>query len=227
MTIRNLDRVLAPRRVAVIGASNRPRAVGHLVLGNMRAAGFSGTLMPVNPRVTEIDGLPVYPDIGALPEDPDLAVIATPPDSVPGLIAQLAGRGCAGAVGITAGFGEGGARAGMRLRGAMLDAARPALLRIIGPNCLGLVAPGAGVNASFSSVAARDGGIACFTQSGAVAAALMDWGHAHSVGFRYLISLGDMADVDFGDLLDYVATDPGTKAVLLYIENVTSARKFM
>jgi acetyltransferase len=109
----------------------------------------------------------------------------------------------------------------------MLDAARPALLRIIGPNCLGMVAPGAGVNASFSSVPAQDGGIACFTQSGAVAAALMDWGHAHSVGFRYLISLGDMADVDFGDLLDYVATDPGTKAVLLYIESVTSARKFM
>src|ERR1700722_4218683 len=125
MTIRNLDRVLAPRHVAVIGASNRPRAVGHLVLANMRAAGFSGTLMPVNPRETEIDGLPVYPDIGSLPEDPDLAVIATPPASGPGLIAQLAERGCAGAVVITSGLGE------ARLREAMLDAARPALLRII------------------------------------------------------------------------------------------------
>jgi acetyltransferase len=227
MTIRNLDRVLAPRRVAVIGASSRPKAVGHLVLANMRAAGFSGTLMPVNPHETEIDGLHAYPDIDSLPEDPDLAVIATPPDTVPGLIAQLARRGCAGAVVITAGFGEGVAGAGMQRRNAMLDAAKPAMLRIIGPNCLGLVAPGAGVNATFSAAPARDGGIACFTQSGAVAAALMDWGYAHSVGFRYLISLGDMADVDFGDLLDLVATDPGTKAVLLYVESVTSARKFM
>jgi acetyltransferase len=227
MTIRNLDRVLAPRRVAVIGASSRPNAVGHLVLANMRAAGFSGTLMPVNPRETEIDGLPVFRDVDALPEDPDLAVIATPPNTVPGLIGQLAKRGCAGAVVITAGFGEGDAEAGMTLRHAMLDAARPAMMRVIGPNCLGIVAPGAGVNASFSSVPARDGGIACFTQSGAVAAALMDWGYAHAVGFRYVISLGDMTDVDFGDLLDFVATDPGTKAVLLYVESVTSARKFM
>ncbi len=227
MTIRNLDRVLAPRRVAVIGASSRARAVGHLVLANMRAAGFTGTLMPVNPRESEIDGIPVWRDIPSLPEDPDLAVIATPPETVPGLIAQLAQRGCAGAVVITAGFGEGGHEAGMRLREAMLDAARPALLRIIGPNCLGMVAPGVGVNATFSSVQAHDGGIACFTQSGAVAAALMDWASAHSVGFRYLVSLGDMTDVDFGDMLDFVATDPGTKAVLLYVESVTSARKFM
>jgi len=227
MTTRNLDRVLKPRSVAVIGASSRPNAVGHLVLANMRAAGFRGTLMPVNPHETEIDGLPVFADIAALPEDPDLAVIATPPATVPGVIGQLAERNCAGAVVITAGFGEGGAAVGMALRDAMLAAATPTLMRVIGPNCLGIVAPGAGVNASFSSVPARDGGIACFTQSGAVAAALMDWGHAHAIGFRYLISLGDMADVDFGDLLDFVATDAGTKAVLLYVESVTSARKFM
>jgi len=227
MTIRNLDRVLAPRRIAVIGASARPRAVGHLVLANMRAAGFTGTLMPVNPREAEIEGMRAFPDVESLPEDPDLAIIATPPDTVPGLIAQLARRGCAGAVVITAGFGEGDSETGMKLRHAMLEAARPTTLRIIGPNCLGIVAPSAGVNASFSSAPALVGGIACFTQSGAVATALMDWGYAHSVGFRYLISLGDMADVDFGDLLDYVATDPGTKAVLLYIESVTSARKFM
>src|SRR5271154_5916150 len=121
MTTRNLDRVLKPRSVAVIGASSRPNAVGHLVLANMRAAGFPGTLMPVNPHETEIDGLPVYPDIRSLPEDPDLAVIATPPDTVPGLIAQLAERGCAGAVVITAGFGEGGTEEGERRRQAMLD----------------------------------------------------------------------------------------------------------
>jgi acetyltransferase len=227
MTIRNLHRVLAPRSVAIIGASGRTRAVGHLVVANMRAAGFSGSLMLVNPRETEIDGLPVYPDIASLPTDPDLAVIATPPDTVPTLIAELAARHCAGAVVITAGFGEGGAEAGLKRRQAMLDAARPSLLRIIGPNCLGLVVPGVGVNASFGPVPASEGGIACFTQSGAVAAALMDWGHAHGVGFRYLVSLGDTADVDFGDLLDFAATDPGTKAILLYVESIASARKFM
>ena len=227
MTIRNLDRVLAPRRVAVIGASPRPRAVGHQVLTNMRAAGFTGTLMPVNPHEAEIDGLKVWRDVASLPEDPDLAVIATPPDAVPGVIADLAARGCAGAVVITAGFGEGGAEDGMRLRHAMLEAARPAMMRIIGPNCLGMVSPAAGVNASFSSMPARDGGIACFTQSGAIASTLMDWAYSNSIGFRYLVSLGDMTDVDFGDMLDYVATDPATRAVLLYVESVTSARKFM
>jgi acetyltransferase len=227
MTIRNLDRVLAPRRIAVIGASARPRAVGHQVLTNMRAAGFTGTLMPVNPHEAEIDGLKVWRDVASLPEDPDLAVIATPPSTVPGVIADLAARGCAGAVVITAGFGEGGAEDGMRLRHAMLEAARPAMMRIIGPNCLGIVSPAAGVNASFSSMPARDGGIACFTQSGAIASTLMEWAYSNSIGFRYLVSLGDMTDVDFGDMLDFVATDPATRAVLLYVESVTSARKFM
>ncbi len=227
MTTRNLDRLLAPRSVAVIGATARPRAVGHLVLSNMRAAGFTGRLMPVNPHETEIDGLQVWPDIASLPETPDLAILATPPDTVPGLIAELAARGCAGAVVITAGFGEGGDPDGAHRKQAMLDAARPALLRIIGPNCLGLLAPAAGVNASFSHVQAKTGPIACFTQSGAVAVALLDWATAHDIGFRYLISLGATADVDFGDLLDFVASDPETKAVLLYVESISSARKFM
>lgn len=227
MTVRNLDRVFAPRSVAVIGASSRPRAVGHLALANMRAAGFQGALWPVNPHESEIDGLSAYPDIAALPGTPDLAIIATPPDTIPDLIGQLAKRGCAGAVVITAGFGEGGSEAGHRRRQAMLDAARPALLRIIGPNCLGMLAPASGVNASFSHVQATAGPIACFTQSGAIAVALLDWAAARGIGFRYLVSLGDMADVDFGDMLDFVAADPKTKAVLLYVESVTSARKFL
>jgi acetyltransferase len=227
MSIRNLDRMFAPRSVAVIGASNRPRAVGGLALANMLAAGFKGTLMPVNPRESEIGGLRAWPDVASLPVAPDMAVIATPPDTVPGLIADLAKRGCAGAVVITAGFGEGGHEEGARRRQAMLDAARPALLRIVGPNCLGMLAPASGVNASFSPVPATAGSIACFTQSGAIAAALLDWASARGIGFRYLVSIGDTADVDFGDLLDYVAADPQTKSVLLYIESITSARKFL
>ena len=224
MSIRNLDRILAPRSVVVIGASNRARAVGHLALANMRAAGFAGTLMAVNTHEMEIDGMRVYPDVAALPEAPDLAIIATPPDTVPALIGALALRGCAGAVVITAGFGEGGSAKGEERHKAMLDAAYPTLLRVIGPNCLGLLSPAAGVNASFSHVQALPGSIACFTQSGAVAVALLDWAAARGIGFRYLVSLGDMADVDFGDMLDFVATDPETKAVLLYIKKVSPRR---
>jgi acetyltransferase len=227
MTTRNLDRVFAPRAVAVIGASGRPRAVGHIVLRNMQLAQFPGTLMPVNPSLREIDGLRVWPDIASLRADPDLAVIATPPDTVPDLISQLARRNCAGAIIITAGFHDGGAEAGARRRQAMLDAARPALLRIIGPNCLGMLAPGAKLNASFSHVQAANGAIACFTQSGAIAAALLDWAAARGIGLRYLVSVGDMADVDFGDLLDFVAADPEIRAILLYVESIAGARKFM
>lgn len=227
MTTRNLDRVFAPRSVAIIGASGRPRAIGHIILRNMQLARFPGALMPVNPGLREIDGLRVWPDIASLPEDPDLAVIATPADTVPGVVAQLAQRNCAGAIVITAGFGEGGVEAGMRRRQAMLDAARPALLRIIGPNCLGALVPGAKLNASFSHVQAANGSVACFTQSGAVAAALLDWGAARGIGFRYLVSVGAMSDVDFGDLLDFVAADAETRAILLYVENIAGARKFM
>lgn len=227
MSIRNLDRMFAPRTVAVIGASSRAKAIGHLALANMRAGGFAGALWPVNPHEASVDGLTAYRDIAALPGAPDLAVIATPPATIPDIVAQLARRGTAGAVVITAGFGEGGSAEGQRRRQAMLEAARPALLRIIGPNCLGMLSPAAGVNASFSHVQAARGPIACFTQSGAVAVALLDWAAARGIGFRYLVSLGDMADVDFGDMLDFVAADPGTKAVLLYVESITSARKFL
>ena len=183
--------------------------------------------MPVNPKYRAVAGVKAYPDIASLPETPDLAVICTPPDTVPGLVAELGARGTRAAVVITAGFGEGGHGEGASRRQALLDAARPHLMRIVGPNCLGIVVPGIGLNASFSHLMPRAGGLAFATQSGAIVTAVTDWAEARGIGFSHLVSLGDMADVDFGDMLDWLARDPDTSAILLYVEAVTSARKFM
>ena len=227
MTIRNLDHLFRPRSVALLGASDRPSSVGAVLARNLRAGGFAGRVMLVNPRHAAVDGEPCHPDVGSLPETPDLAVVATPPDTVPGLVAALGARGTKAAVVVTAGFGEGAAARGQGLRQAMLDAARPHLLRIVGPNCLGVMVPGRGLNATFAHLGAQPGKLAFVTQSGAVLAGVLDWASARDIGFSHLVSVGDMADVDFGDLLDYLALDPATSAILLYVEAVTHARKFM
>ena len=227
MTIRNLDHLFRPKSVALLGASDRPSSVGAVLARNLRAGGFAGRVMLVAPKHAAIDGEPCYPDVASLPETPDLAVVATPPDTVPGLVAALAARGTKAAVVVTAGFGEGAAARGRALRQAMLDAARPHLLRVVGPNCLGVMAPGRGLNATFAHLGARPGTLALVSQSGAVLAGVLDWASARDVGFSHLVSVGDMADVDLGDLLDHLALDPATSAVLLYVEAVTHARKFM
>ena len=227
MTIRNLDAVLDPKSVALIGASPRPGSLGQLLARNLLRAGFRGDTYFVNPRADEVEGQPCYPDVASLPETPDLAVIATPPDTVAGLIAELGARGTRGAVVITAGFGEGGNEAGAQRRQDILDASRPHLLRIVGPNGVGLVIPGIGLDASFVHLPVQDGGLAFVAQSGAVIVGVVDWAQPRGVGFSHLVSIGDMADVDFGDMLDYLATDPKTTAILLYIEAITDARKFM
>jgi acetyltransferase len=227
MSIRNLDALFRPRSIALIGASNRPGSVGLVTARNLLGAGFEGPVLPVNPKHQNVAGVLAYPDIASLPVVPDLAVICTPPKTVPGLIAQLGKRGTKGAVVVTAGFSELGGDAGHALQREMLEAARPHLLRIIGPNCLGVLSTASGVNASFAPSQARKGGIAFVTQSGAMATTVLDWANARAIGFSHLVSLGDMADVDFGDMLDYLASDARTTAILLYIEAVTSARKFM
>ncbi|MBL8661136.1 MAG: bifunctional acetate--CoA ligase family protein/GNAT family N-acetyltransferase, partial [Rhodospirillales bacterium] len=168
-----------------------------------------------------------YPNVAALPMAPDLAVIATPPPTVPRLVADLAARGTKAAVVITAGFGEGGDAGGHGLRQEMLAAARPATLRIVGPNCIGVLAPRAGLNASFAHIHPRPGHLAFVAQSGAIVTSVLDWAAARSIGFSHFASLGDMADIDFGDLLDYLANQIEVRGILLYIEAVTEARKFM
>jgi acetyltransferase len=220
MTIRNLEALLAPNSVALIGASTRPGSVGLITAQNLAAGGFDGPQWLVNPKHRQIEGTACFASIADLPQVPDLGVIVTPPDSVPGIIADLGRRGARAAVVITAGVrGD--------LRRAMLEAARPHTLRIQGANCLGLMVPGIGLNASFAHRAPLAGDLAFVSQSGALITAIVDWASARGIGFSQVVSLGDMADVDFGDLLDYLAGDAKSRAILLYMESVTQAPKFL
>ena len=220
MSIRHLDSLFDPASVVVIGASNRPARVGSTVWRNLRHGGFGGTLMAVNPKYPELDGLPVAARVEDLPSTPELAVICTPPDTVPGLIDALGQRGTRAAVVLSAGFTA-------AQKQAMLDAARRHLLRILGPNCLGLLAPHIGLNASFAHVGATAGSLAFVSQSGALVTAMLDWARGRGIGFSHFVSLGEHADVDFGDMLDWLASDARTRAILLYIESIEAPRKFM
>ncbi|WP_342643937.1 bifunctional acetate--CoA ligase family protein/GNAT family N-acetyltransferase [Rhodoligotrophos ferricapiens] len=220
MTIRNLATALHPKSVAVIGASRRPGAVGTVVLDNIVAGGFAGLIWPVNPKYRRVAGLRCYGKIKDIPGTPDLAIIVTPPDTVPGIVRDLCDKGCRIAVVITAGLSP-------AQRQAMLDAARPHLFRIIGPNTVGLVIPPAKLNASFAHMGARPGHIALISQSGAIAVSLIDWAADNGVGFSQIASLGDMADVDVGDYLDLLANDPQTRAIVMYLESIPAPRKFL
>ncbi|CAN7282781.1 bifunctional acetate--CoA ligase family protein/GNAT family N-acetyltransferase [Polaromonas sp. LjRoot131] len=226
MSVRNLEALFQPRSVALIGASDRPNSVGAVVLRNLKAGGFKGPLWPVNPNHARIGGEQAWPDVASLPGTPDLAVICTAAARVPGIVAELGRRGTRAAIVMSAGLRQAREEGGT-WESAMLDAARPHLLRIAGPNCLGILVPGIGLNASFAPGKALPGNIAFVTQSGALATAMLDWANGRGIGFSHFISLGDVADVDFGDVLDYLGSDPGTRAILMYMESVTSARKFM
>ncbi|PLP55624.1 GNAT family N-acetyltransferase [Mesorhizobium loti] len=222
MTIRNLDRAISPRSVVVIGASARAGSVGRVVFDNVVGGGFEGEIWPLNPKHKQIGGYSCYARVADLPGTPDLAVIVTPPDTVPGLIRELGEKGTRAAVVITAGLTrENG------LRQAMLDAAKPSLLRIIGPNTVGLMVPPAMLNASFAHMPAKVGNIALISQSGAIATSLVDWAADNNVGFSRILSLGDMADVDVGDCLDMLAGDIHTRAIVMYLETIPNPRKFM
>ncbi|MRV73849.1 GNAT family N-acetyltransferase [Duganella sp. FT92W] len=226
MTIRNLKYFFAPRSVALIGVSDRAGSVGATVLHNLMQGGFKGPLYPVNPHHRELAGLRCYASLGQLPESPDLAVICTPPDAVPDVVAELGKLGTRAAIVMTAGL-DGQAGGGRTIRQAMLDAARPHLLRILGPNCVGLLSPHAKLNASFAPCGARPGRIAFISQSGAMVTAMLDWAGARGIGFSAFVSLGDCSDVDVADMLDYLAGDVHTDAILLYLEGIGNARKFM
>ena len=220
MSIRHLDALFDPASVAVFGASERPASVGATVWSNLRTSGFRGALFAVNPKHRTLGGVPVYAGVADLPQAPELAVICTPPATVPALIAELGARGTHAAIVLTAGLDA-------AQKQAMLDAARPHLLRILGPNCIGLLAPHVGLNASFSHVNAQPGELAFVSQSGALVTAMLDWARGRGIGFSQFVSLGEHADVDFGDMLDYLASDARTRAILLYIESIESTPKFM
>ncbi|MGF1641028.1 MAG: CoA-binding protein, partial [Rhodospirillales bacterium] len=187
MTIRNLDFMFKPQSVALIGASRQAASIGAVLAHNLFNSGFDGAIMPVNPNHKAIEGVLTYPTIESLPITPDLAVIATPRDTVPALIAALGERGTKAAVVISAGFGEGGDEVGGDLRQAMLDAARPHTLRVVGPNCLGIMVPGAGLNASFSHAPPKAGRLAFVAQSGAMVTSVLDWATARGIGFSHFV----------------------------------------
>ncbi|GAB4347194.1 MAG: bifunctional acetate--CoA ligase family protein/GNAT family N-acetyltransferase [Gammaproteobacteria bacterium] len=224
MSVRNLEALLRPRSVAVVGASTRPRSIGNLVMQNLLEGGFQGPVLPVNPKYGAVAGVLAYPTVESLPEAPDLAVICTPPSTIPGLISELGERGTRAAIVMTAGLRE---TPEGNLVPRMLEAARPHVLRILGPNCLGLIAPGIHLNASFAHQPAAPGKIAFVSQSGALCTSVLDWAKARGIGFSHFISIGESADVDVGDLLDYLGADPATSAILLYLESITERRKFM
>lgn len=226
MTTRNFEALFAPARIALIGASDRAGSVGDVLAANLLSGGFHGDLLFVNPKGRPVHDREVFTSVAALPAIPDLAVIATPAASVAGLISELGARGCRAAVVISAGF-EADDPDSVARRQALLDAARPHLLRIVGPNCLGVLSPAHGVNASFARTTPPAGGLALVAQSGAVAAAALDWAPAHGLGFSHVVTLGDSLDVDVGDLLDFLGRDPATHAILLYVESLRDARKFM
>ena len=227
MSIRNLSFLFKPRSIALVGASRERGSFGAVIARNLFHGGFTGPIMPVNPRYRAVEGVLTYPDAESLPEVPDLVVIATPPATVPDLVGRFAARGTRAAVVTSSGFGEGMDAAGERLRASMLAAAGRHGMRIIGPNSIGVMVPGVGLNAGLAHVAPVPGQLAFVTQSAAIATSVLDWASARGIGFSHVVSLGDMSDVDFGDMLDYLAREADVRGILLYMEAVKQARKFM
>jgi acetyltransferase len=223
MSTYRLETLFAPRSVAVVGASPRKTSSGRAVLENLRRAGFPGAIHLVNPRYDEIEGVRAVKSYDALPEVPDLVVIGVPPAAVPDTVAAAARKGTAVGIIITAGLGHGPGS----LAAQCEKNARTAGMRLIGPNCLGVLEPRLKLNASFAAAEPPVGDIALISQSGAIAAGLVQWAASRGVGFSAIVSIGDSIDVDFADLLDHFALDRGTRAILLYVESIRDARKFM
>ncbi|MRV71912.1 GNAT family N-acetyltransferase [Duganella sp. FT92W] len=227
MSIRNFPKLFDPGSVAVIGASQQAGRLGTVVLNHMAEGGYAGALWPVNPKYDTLLGIPCYAGVERLPGAPDLAVICTPPATVPDLITQLGKLGTRAAVVLTPGLERETRWDGTTLQQAMLDAAKPYLLRILGPGGVGLLAPASGLNASLAPSRLPAGRIAFLSESDAVMTAALDWAHLHDVGYAKCVSLGGRGDIDLGDLLDYLADDDDTGAILMYVESVVCARKFM
>ncbi|HWS03525.1 MAG TPA: bifunctional acetate--CoA ligase family protein/GNAT family N-acetyltransferase [Gammaproteobacteria bacterium] len=221
-----LSSLFTPKTVAVIGASNRLESVGGLVFRNLLEGGYKGRCFPINPKHTEIQGQPAFATVEQIPERIDLAVIATKAETVPAIIEACGQQGVRAAVILSAGFHETGAH-GAALEKAVLENARRYGLRLIGPNCLGVIRPEIGLNATFTNSSVKPGNLALISQSGALCSAILDWALPNDVGFSSVVSLGDSADVDFGEILDFMVSDPKTRAILLYIEGIRNARRFM
>jgi acetyltransferase len=223
---RPLDIFFEPHTVAVIGATETPASVGRIILWNLINSPFGGTVFPVNPKRTSVLGIRAYPSIAAVPDKVDLAVIITPAKTVPGLVRDCVAAGVKGAIIISAGFKEAG-KAGAELERQVLEEARRGRMRIIGPNCLGVMSPRGGLNATFATTIARPGNVALVSQSGAICTAILDWSLREQVGFSAFLSIGSMLDVGWGDLIEYLGDDPHTRSIIIYMESIGDARAFV
>jgi acetyltransferase len=227
MSIQSLDKLLKPKRIAVVGASDQPGKVGYTLLQNMIGRGYEGVVYPVNPAREAVQGIAAWKQLADLPHAPDLAVICTPAATVPDLIDECGKLGIPGAMIISAGFREVGAAGKALEEQVQLAAAKYRDLRILGPNCLGIMVPAIKLNASFAASMALPGRVAFLSQSGALCTSVLDWANAAGVGFSHFVSMGNMLDVGVDDLLDYLAADPATDSVVLYVESITNVRPFM
>ncbi|TAK01781.1 MAG: GNAT family N-acetyltransferase [Candidatus Manganitrophaceae bacterium] len=221
-----LDLFFSPKMVALIGATETEGSVGRTILRNLIGSPFGGVVFPINPKRASVLGIKAYPNIGSVPEPVDLAVIATPAKTVPGVIRECVEAGVRGAIIISAGFKEAGA-AGVELERQILAEARRGKMRIIGPNCLGVMNPLTGLNATFAGTMARAGTVGFISQSGALCTAILDWSLQEMVGFSAFVSIGSMLDVNWGDLIDYLGNDPRTQSIVLYMESIGDARSFL
>ncbi|MGE5504548.1 MAG: bifunctional acetate--CoA ligase family protein/GNAT family N-acetyltransferase [Actinomycetota bacterium] len=227
MSLRNLKALFRPQSVAVIGASTRPRSVGAVVMRNLLQGEFAGPVMPVSAEHPSVAGVLAYPDVACLPKAPDLALVCTPPETIPGIVRALGERGTRAACIMTPALAHttvDGSRSALE---ATMAEARAAGIRILGPNSMGVLVPGIGLNASYAHQGAAPGKIAFVSQSGALCTAVLDWARPKGIGFSHFIHTGDTAGVDFGDILDYLGSDPSTRAILLYIETISERRNFM
>ncbi|GAX38621.1 bifunctional acetate--CoA ligase family protein/GNAT family N-acetyltransferase [Nodularia sp. NIES-3585] len=221
-----LNVMFTPQSVAVIGASEKVHSVGRTLLWNLISNPFGGIVFPVNPQRHSILGIKAYPTIFDVPEKVDLAVIATPASTVPSIIAECVDAGVKGAIILSAGFKEAGA-GGVTLEQQILEQRHRGQMRIIGPNCLGVMSPRTGLNATFASSMARPGNVGFISQSGALCTAILDWSFRENVGFSAFVSLGSMLDVGWGDLISYLGDDPHTKSIVIYMESIGDARSFL
>ncbi len=224
--IKQLDKIFKPKTIAAIGASDKKESVGYAVMYNLTHSDFKGKIYPVNIKHSEIQGQKAYQRISEVPERVDLAVICTPAKTVPGIVQECGEAGVGGLLIISAGFKEAG-KEGQKMVDEILATARQYKMRLVGPNCLGFINPNLGVNASFATKMALEGNIAFISQSGALCTSILDWAVEQSVGFSHFVSIGSMIDIGFAELIDYFGTDDRTSCILIYMESLQDARKFM
>ncbi|HVP39331.1 MAG TPA: GNAT family N-acetyltransferase [Candidatus Saccharimonadales bacterium] len=227
MGTQSLDRIFKPQRIALIGASPNPRSVSGTVLRNLVGSGFRGVVYPVAPGQESVLGVQCWPDLGSVPRVPDLAVVCTPPEQVPGVVRACGEAGVGGALIVSAGFRETGAAGRALEEQVRAEARRFEGLRVVGPNCLGFIVPALGLNVTFAQGMPKPGSVAFISQSGALCTAVLDWALDQGIGFSYFASVGNMLDVDFGDLIDYFGEDEKTRSILLYVESLGRARHFL